>query len=374
MLRRLRVQQWMAQVRGNGGGWHLSILGFYLMTFGAFANHENCFWRTVWIFASLRLFTWAAPILQWATCRRNDSTVQTLIQNRAARGVLAAFLATLLSALSLGCAWLDTKQRQMIFNPTAEIAGTPEDFNLQYDEVWIAVNAKSPGHKIEHLHGWWIPAGSPHAPTMLYLHGNGWNIGDSAYNTARLQRMGFSILAIDYRGFGRSEGGFPSESQVYEDAEAAWAYLKTREPDVRKRYIYGHSLGGAVAVDLAVKSPDAAGLIVESSFTSMLDMGRRSAWLQQLPLDWLITQRFDSLAKIGKLNMPVLFIHGTADDIIPHEMSQRLYEAAPQPKRLVLIPNAGHSSIAVVGLAQYRRAVQEFVLLAGTRQLESGIN
>ena len=251
-----------------------------------------------------------------------------------------------------------------IFNPTAEIAGTPEDFNLQYDEVWVPVTARTPeGHSIEHMHAWWIPARQAHAPAMLYLHGNGWNIGDSAYNTARLQRMGFSILAIDYRGYGRSEGGFPSESQIYEDAQAAWSYLKTREPDARKRFIYGHSLGGAVAIDLAVKNPDAVGLIVESSFTSMADMGRRNAWLRNLPLEWIVTQRFDSLAKVGRLTMPVLFIHGTVDHVIPQEMSQRLYDAAPQPKRLVLIPDAGHSSIAVVGMAQYRRAVQEFVQL-----------
>ena len=297
----------------------------------------------------------------------------TRIQNR----TVAILLSVLLAALSSGCAWLDLKQRQMIFNPTAEIAGTPEDFNLQYEEVWIPVPVTAmtaAGPAIEHLHGWWIPAGNPHAPVMLYLHGNGWNIGDSAYNTARLQRMGYSILAIDYRGFGRSDGGFPYESQVYEDAQAAWTYLKTREPDACRRFIYGHSLGGAVAIDLAVKSPDAAGLIVESSFTSMRDMGRRINWLRHLPLDWIVTQRFDSLAKIGKLRMPVLFIHGTADDVVPAEMSQRLYEAAPQPKQLALIPNAGHSSIAVVGLAQYRWAVQEFVLLVGFRQHEGGVN
>ena len=278
-------------------------------------------------------------------------------------------MTTLLVALGSGCAWLDLKQRQIIFNPTTEIAGTPEDFNLQYDNVWIPVaGSTSDGPAVEHLHGWWIPADNSLAPAMLYLHGNGWNIGDSAYNTARLQRMGFSILAIDYRGFGKSEGGFPSESQVYADAQAAWVYLKSREPDARKRYIYGHSLGGAVAIDLAVRSPDAAGLIVESSFTSILDIGRRGAWLRHLPLDWIVTQRFDSLAKIGKISMPVLFIHGTADDVIPAEMSQRLYDAAPQPKQLALIPHAGHSSIAVVGMAQYRRAVQDFVDLVRSQR------
>lgn len=176
-----------------------------------------------------------------------------------------------------GCAWLDLKQRQFIFQPTEEITGTP-----------------------------------------------GWNIGDSAYNTARLRRIGFSVLAIDYRGFGRSRGAFPSEAQVYEDAQAGWEDLKTRHADAKRRFVYGHSLGGAVAIDLTARNPDIGGLIGESSFTSIGDLARDIHGLGLLPLDWLLTQRFDSLAKIGSIAMPMLFLHGSADATVPVSMGERL--------------------------------------------------
>jgi hypothetical protein len=287
--------------------------------------------------------------------------------DEAPRQVLLWRVVPLALALSAtGCGLLDWQQRNLIFRPTAEIAGTPEDFNLAYEELWIPVTKITPAGDVEErIHGWWIPGPDPAAPVLLYLHGNGWNIGDSAYNTARLQRIGFTVLAIDYRGFGRSGGEFPSEAQVYEDARAAWQYLKRVQPDGRRRFIYGHSLGGAVAIELAVHDPDAAGLIVEGSFTSVAEMAGRSPWLGLLPLNLVLTQRFDSLSKVGRLRTPVLFIHGTADDVVPYEMSQRLYDAAPEPKRLVLVPGAGHSSIAVVGLAQYRQALRDFVRSVG---------
>ena len=275
-------------------------------------------------------------------------------------------LTTLIASIGSGCAWVDSTQRHMVFMPTAEIVDTPEDFKVRYEEVWIPIPATTrEGRATERLNAWWIPADNPHAPAVLYLHGNDLNIGDSAFNSAQLQRLGFSVLAIDYRGFGKSGGVFPSEAQVYEDAQTAWLYLKSRIPQGRKRYIYGHSLGGAVGIDLAVKNPDAAGLIVESTFTSILDMGKRIDGIRYLPLDWILTQRFDSLAKIGKLNMPVLLFHGTADDTVPYDMSQRLYDAAPQPKRLVLIPNADHSSVPVIGSTQYGCAVHTFMRMTG---------
>ncbi len=261
-----------------------------------------------------------------------------------------------------GCAYLDLKQRQYIFQPTEEITGTPADFGFDYQDLWLSVTKLAPtGPITERMNAWWIPSPLPNAPCILYLHGNGWNIGDSAYNTARLRRMGFSILAIDYRGFGKSEGEFPSEAQVYQDAQVAWDHLKGLEANPQRRFVYGLSLGGAVAIDLAVKNPDIAGLIVEASFTSIHDMAKEVHGYGLLPLDWILTQRFESLTKIGSIKMPVLFIHGKADIVIPYSMSERLYAAAPQPKSMVLIPDAGHSSIAVVAWERYRSAVQDFI-------------
>ena len=261
-----------------------------------------------------------------------------------------------------GCAYLDLKQRHYVFQPTEEIAGTPDDFGFAYQDLWLPVKKTTPdGTSTERMHGWWIPAPLSDAPSILFLHGNGWNIGDSAYNTARLRRMGFSVLAIDYRGFGKSEGAFPSEAQVYEDAQVGWEHLQKLQPDPKRRFVYGHSLGGAVAIELALRNPNIAGLIIEASFTSIRDMAREVHGYGFLPLDWILTQRFESLAKIGSIRMSVLFIHGEADTVIPSSMSQRLHAAAPEPKSLVLIPGAGHSSIAVVASERYRQAVQDFI-------------
>jgi pimeloyl-ACP methyl ester carboxylesterase len=275
--------------------------------------------------------------------------------------LLRLALAACVAAGLHGCAWLDLKQRQFIFQPTEEITGTPADFGFAFEELWLPVPQAPP----QRLHAWWIPASQPDAPVVLYLHGNGWNIGDSAYNTARLRRIGFSVLAIDYRGFGRSGGRFPSEAQVYEDAQVGWDHLKTRHADAKRRFVYGHSLGGAVAIDLAARNPDVGGLIIESGFTSIHDLAREVHGLGLLPLDWLLTQRFDSLGKIGSITMPVLFLHGSADATVPVSMGERLHAAAPQPKTLMLFPDAGHSSIAVVAWKRYRRALIDFTASVG---------
>ncbi len=109
--------------------------------------------------------------------------------------------------------------------------------------------------------------------------------------------MGFAVLAIDYRGFGRSDGELPSEAQAYDDAQAAWQHLRLLEPDPRRRFAYGHSLGGAVAIELATRNDDVAGLIVESTFTSMADMAEKMGY-GNFPIGLVLTQRFDSLAKV----------------------------------------------------------------------------
>jgi pimeloyl-ACP methyl ester carboxylesterase len=199
---------------------------------------------------------------------------------------------------------------------------------------------------------------------VLYLHGARWSLGGNLFRIARWQRMGFNVLAIDYRGFGRSDGELPSEAQAYADAQAAWEALRRREPDPARRFVFGHSLGGAVAIDLATRSPDMAGLVVESSFTSIRDMAEMTKY-GYLPVGLILTQRFDSLAKVPKLAVPVLFIHGAEDRWVPPAMSERLHAAAPAPKRLVLVPGGGHSNVSAVAFEQYRREVLDFAASAG---------
>ena len=258
------------------------------------------------------------------------------------------------------CIFLFLQQSRFIFFPAKVIETTPEFFHLAYEDVWLPVNAKS--GKVARIHGWWIGASQLNAKVLLYLHGNAINIGANVAHAHRFHQLGFSVLMIDYRGYGRSEGGFPTESQVYQDAATAWDYLVyQRQIPPSQILIYGHSLGGAVAIDLALKHPDAAGLIVESSFTSIRKVVayRNNFWM--FPVDSILTQRFDSIGKVPNLKIPVLFIHGTADVIVPAFMSQDLYAAAPEPKKLLLVPGAAHNNVAEVAASVYLEAVRSFV-------------
>lgn len=259
-----------------------------------------------------------------------------------------------------GCIFLFLQQSRFIFFPALVIETTPEFFNLGYEDVWLPVSAKS--GKVVRIHGWWIQASQPNAKVLLFLHGNAINIGANVVQAHRFHQLGFSVLLIDYRGYGRSEGGFPNESQVYQDAATAWDYLVyQRKIPPSQIFIYGHSLGGAVAIDLALKHPNAAGLIVESSFTSIRKVVayRNNFWM--FPVDSILRQRFDSIRKVPNLKIPVLFIHGTADVIVPAFMSQDLYAAAPEPKTLVLVPGAAHNNVAEVDPSVYLQAVRSFV-------------
>jgi pimeloyl-ACP methyl ester carboxylesterase len=265
-----------------------------------------------------------------------------------------------LALLALGYAganvYLLVMQRELIFQPSREVLKTPAHLHLRYDVVWVPTGRDDGAS----LNGWWAPGSDAGAPVLLYLHGNDLNIGANVEHVARLNAMGFCVLIVDYRGYGNSGGGFPSEAQVYEDAETAWNYLiQVRHTKPARTFIYGHSLGAAIAIHLAVTHPEAGGLIVESAFTSMRDMAELS--YPFFPVDWLLNQRFDSLAEMPRLHMPVLFIHGEADAIAPYTMSERLYRAAKPPKRLALIPGAGHEDSATVGGARYSNAVREFV-------------
>ena len=258
------------------------------------------------------------------------------------------------------CLYLFFQQTRFIFFPSSAIETTPKFFNLDYQEVWLPVKTQS--GQVERMHGWWIPASQPNAQVLLYLHGNGINIGANVAHANRFHRLGFSVLLPDYRGYGRSEGRFPTEASVYQDAAVAWDYLvQERKIQPEQIFLYGHSLGGAVAIDLAVKHPDAAGLIVESSFTSIRDIVDSESIYRIFPIDLILNQRFDSIRKVRSLALPVLFIHGTADLRVPATMSQQLYEAAPEPKQLILIPNAGHNNTAETAGDKYFQLMQKFV-------------
>ncbi|HET7831588.1 MAG TPA: alpha/beta hydrolase [Gallionella sp.] len=256
-----------------------------------------------------------------------------------------------------GCGYMWATQREHVFEPSPVLQTTPARLGMKFEELRIPVGS---GADSGELYGWWVPAESSAAPTVLYFHGNYRNIGYNLEHTMRLHDLGYNVLLPDYRGYGKSSGGKPSEAKVYEDAEAAWQYLlKVRGVKPRQAFIYGHSLGGAIAIDLAVHHPEAAGLVAESTFTSMQAMGELE--YGYLPVGSLINQRFESLQKIGQLKIPLLLIHGTWDKKIPVNMAQQLFAAAPQPKTLALIDGGEHSNSSTVGLVEYRQAVSAFI-------------
>ena len=254
-------------------------------------------------------------------------------------------------ALAGGCAYLSEKQGELIFRPSKQAWRGFNGVERGFQEQWIPVGEE------QKLHAWWLQAETPDAPAILYLHGARWNLTGSVSRIERWRQFGFSVLAVDYRGFGESSDVAPTEALAYEDAEAAWDQLARLAPG-RPRYIVGHSLGGAIATELARRRPDASGLVLEATFTSVQDMVKQSPW-GFLPVGLILTQHFDTLAKIGEVKVPVLIAHGTGDTIVPFHMGERLYEAATAPKRFIRVEGAGHHNLSGVAFAQYRAALAE---------------
>ena len=269
-------------------------------------------------------------------------------------------LVALVTALTMGCSTLDERQRSWIFQPSDRSWGGAAEMARDMQDVWIRFDSKVTQAPAT-LHGLWLPADRPGAPVLLYLHGARWNVTGSAPRIHRMHELGFSVLAIDYRGFGKSSPGLPSEDMAYEDARAAWDWLAAKYPG-QDRFVFGHSLGGAIAIDLASKVDDEKGVIVEGTFTSMADVASsmKFGWL---PVGALITQRFESIRKVARLNSPLLVVHGTGDTLIQAELGRKLYEAATGRKRLILVDGGSHHNTMAMGQAQYREALAQFFRL-----------
>ncbi|MGA8134810.1 MAG: alpha/beta fold hydrolase [Pseudomonas gingeri] len=288
-------------------------------------------------------------------------TLRTFIARRRwlSLGLLAVFLAV---GLPYGCSRLAYKERELLFNVQPGTASWFSGVPAGVRELRIPISDGLAGS--DYLHAWWWPSSRTNAPAILYLHGTRWNLTAQVGRITQLRDLGFSVLAIDYRGFGDSPGSLPSERSVYQDADNAWKRLVQLQPDVHKRYIYGHSLGGAVAVDLAERlagdkaAPKATGLIIESTFTDLGDAAR-AAIPTSLPVSWILSEKFDSIDKINQIDIPVLIVHGTDDPYVPSRFSQALYEAAVQPKQLLLIKGGNHINSMTLGSREYAKALRQ---------------
>jgi uncharacterized protein len=290
-------------------------------------------------------------------------TLLQVLARAGARRRLLRYVALAFAAVALaagGCAQLVEKERELTFRVVPGDAtwygGLPDGVR----EMDIPLGAAD----AQHMHAWWWPAARADAPAVLYFHGSRWNLTGQLYRIRQLHDFGFAVLAVDYRGFGKSDGGVPSEESVYEDARAAWRRFATLVPDAKRRIIYGHSLGGAVAVDLAAwldaghegSGEPARGLVMESSFTTLADVAKALSY-SWLPVQWILRQKFDSLGKIAHVRMPVLFVHGAADRFVPARFSQALYDAARARKRLLLVDGASHNNSMRLAPDEYRDAL-----------------
>ncbi|MEC4985520.1 MAG: alpha/beta hydrolase [Oscillatoria sp. PMC 1068.18] len=282
--------------------------------------------------------------------------------------LLAIGAGTVLSIYLLLCLVLLLWQGRLIFVPHLPLERTPATLGLDYQEVWLPFTTKP--DREEKLHGWWLPTGGHKNKVLLYLHGNGSNIGGYLPQAQLFLQLGFDVFLFDYRGYGRSQGNFPSEKQVYEDAERAFKYLvEQRGIEPEAIFVYGFSLGGAIAIELATHHPEIPALIIQGSFTSLQKMSNYRHWyFRFLPINLLLRHKFDSLSKIQSLSMPLLLIHGDSDRTVPAYMSQVLSDAATSPKQLWFVPDAAHNDVATVAGEKYLQKIREFLQLVDAQR------
>lgn len=242
-------------------------------------------------------------------------------------------------------------EQSMVYYPEKDLAGDPSRAGLAFEDVQLRTEDGLS------LHGWWVPRDDDRG-TVLFLHGNAGNISHRLHRLALFHDLGVSTFIGDYRGYGRSEGK-PSETGLYRDADAMYRHLREERGIPPERIvIFGKSLGGAVATDLAARE-EAAGLILESAFTSLPDMAKEVVPL--VPGKLLVRSRYDNLGKISTLKMPILIIHGDQDRVVPYEMGERLLDAAPQGTRFFPVPGADHNDVLDMGGRIYPERLETFL-------------
>ncbi|MDH4247650.1 MAG: lysophospholipase [Deltaproteobacteria bacterium] len=240
---------------------------------------------------------------------------------------------------------------RLLFHPDPAETPTPAQAGLPYEEVRL------PTPDGEVLRGWWIPRPEPEAPLLLFFHGNAGSRAHRVPNLELLWRAGISVFIFDYRGYGGSSG-HPNETGVITDGLAAHDWLTARLPG-RPVVLFGRSLGGAIAAQVALRRP-VSGLILESTFTSVSAMART---VSPLPgLHRLLRTRLDTLAAVRSLTLPLLVIHGKADELVPYAMGEALFSASASPlKTLHSVPGGTHNDTYLQAGSAYSQWIGAFL-------------
>ena len=240
-------------------------------------------------------------------------------------------------------------ERHSIFFPMKEMSSTPKDVGLSYEDIYFTTidNKK--------LNGWFIPAHNAEF-TLMFVHGNAGNIGHRLEKILLFHVLGLNVFIFDYRGYGKSEGA-PSEKGVYKDIDAAYLYLTDKRRIPKDRIIlYGESIGGAVAIDLASRE-EVRGLITEETFSSVKDMAKMA--YPVIP-HFVFSARFNSVSKIGQVSCPKLIIHSVDDEIVPFYLGEKLLNAAKPPKKFLKV-RGSHNTAFFDSKEEFVKGIQSFV-------------
>ncbi|MCX7662018.1 MAG: alpha/beta hydrolase [Candidatus Omnitrophica bacterium] len=260
-------------------------------------------------------------------------------------------LNTILIFLIFIIIYLKYYEKRGIYFPIKEIAFTPKDSGLNYEDIYFTTSDNLK------LNGWFIPAQNPCA-TLLYLHGNAGNISHRLELIQVFNQLNLNVFIIDYRGYGRSEG-VPSEEGLYLDAEASYEYLvKTKNLPENKIIIFGKSIGANVAVDLAKKKKPLC-LIIYGGFTSAYEMGKVIFPFLDI-FRWLITIKFDAENKIKEIKIPKLIIHSIDDEIVPFRLGKKLFESANEPKDFLSL-RGGHNEAILSNKEEFIERIRSFL-------------
>ena len=242
---------------------------------------------------------------------------------------------------------------RLTFFPSAEYPLTPPDLGLPFEDVRLQT---ADGVEIQ---AWFVPGlplpdgGGRRPLTLLFFHGNAENLGACVPLASLTRAYGYSLMLVDYRGFGRSDGR-PSERGIYLDGEAALDHLRgRREVDPLRIVVWGRSIGAAVAVHLAADHGPVSGVVLESPFTSARELLWDGGYWPLYLLSFFGSYRFDLAGSIGRVQAPVLVVHGTEDEVVPFSLGRKLYEQAQHRKRFRAIEGGGHNDL----FARHREAL-----------------